>query len=311
MKNVPIGVEGRWAADLATFDSSLLARGMAEKTRRAYGVDLQQLADWAARHELGPREVDPRTLRRFAGVLSERGMSRSTIARKLASIRSFFRHLVERGALAANPADLVATPKRDSYLPRVLRADEVGALLDAIPGSTPLELRDRAMFELAYAAGLRAEEIVNLDVPDVDPDGEELRVSGKGGKTRIVPAGEPAWRAVEAYLSRGRAQLAAEDGAGPGGRTEPALFLSRRGRRLSTSDVRRRLRVSVGRAATGSGVSPHTLRHSFATHLLEGGADLRAIQELLGHASISTTQTYTRIESARLRKAYSRAHPRA
>src|SRR3954470_17084230 len=311
MKNEPIGSEGRWGADLATFDAALRARGMAEKTRRAYGADLQQLADWAVRQDLGPRAVDPRMLRRFAGVLSERGMSRSTIARKLASIRSFYRHLVERGSLEANPADLVATPKKDQYLPRVLRADEVGVLLESIPGSTPLELRDRAMFELAYAAGLRAEEIVNLDVGDVDPDGEELRVSGKGGKTRIVPAGEPAWRAIDAYLSRARSQLAAQGGAGPGGRTEAALFLSRRGRRLSTSDVRRRLRVSTSRAATGAGVSPHTLRHSFATHLLEGGADLRAIQELLGHASISTTQTYTRIESGRLRKAYSRAHPRA
>jgi site-specific recombinase XerD len=311
MKKEPIGGEGRWAADLATFDAALRARGMAEKTRRAYGADLQQLAHWAGRQGLTPRAVDPRTLRRFAGVLSERGMSRSTIARKLASIRSFYRHLVERGSLEANPADLVATPKKDSYLPRVLRADEVGALLESIPGSTPLELRDRAMFELAYAAGLRAEEIVNLDVGDVDPDGEELRVSGKGGKTRIVPAGEPAWRAIDAYLSRGRSRLAAADGAGPGGRTEAALFLSRRGRRLSTSDVRRRLRLSTRRTATGAGVSPHTLRHSFATHLLEGGADLRAIQELLGHASISTTQTYTRIESGRLRKAYSRAHPRA
>src|SRR5204863_5658891 len=135
----------------------------------------------------------PRTLRPFAAVLSDRAMSRSTIARKLASIRSFYRPLVERGELEASPADLVATPKRDSYLPRVLRADEVTALLDAIPASEPLEQRDRAMFELAYAAGLRAEEIVNLDVGDVDPDGEELRVTGKGGKTRVVPAGEPAW----------------------------------------------------------------------------------------------------------------------
>src|SRR5919202_1613355 len=188
MKNTATGAEGRWGGDLATFDASLRARGMAEKTRRAYGVDLQQLADWAGRQELGPRALDHRALRRFAGVLSGRGMSRSKIARKLASIRSFYRHLVERGALDANPADLVATPKRDSYLPRVLRADEVGALPDSIPGSTPLELRDRAMFELAYAAGLRAEEIVSLDVGDVDPDGEELRVGGKGGKTRIVPA---------------------------------------------------------------------------------------------------------------------------
>jgi site-specific recombinase XerD len=311
MKNTAIDGQGRWARDLGTFDAALRARGMAEKTRRAYGADVQQLADWAGRQEIDPREVDPRTLRRFAGVLSERRMSRSTIARKLASIRSFYRHLVERGELGASPADLVATPKRDSYLPRVLRADEVTALLDTIPASEPLEQRDRAMFELAYAAGLRAEEIVNLDVGDVDPDGEELRVTGKGGKTRVVPAGEPAWRAIDDYLARARPRLAAADGAGPGGRTEQALFLSRRGRRLSTSDIRRRLQLSTRRAATGAGVSPHTLRHSFATHLLEGGADLRVIQELLGHASISTTQTYTRIESGRLRKAYSRAHPRA
>jgi site-specific recombinase XerD len=301
-----------WARDLATFDASLLARGMAEKTRRAYGVDLQQLADWAGRQDIDPRTIDHRVLRRFAGVLSERGMSRSTIARKLASIRGFYRHLVERGALEANPAELVATPKRDSYLPRVLRVDEVGALLESMPaGDDPLQLRDRAMFELAYAAGLRAEELVNLDVPDVDPDAEELRVSGKGGRTRIVPAGEPAWRAIDGYLARGRPSLASQDGGGPGGRVEQALFLSRRGRRLSTSDVRRRLALSTRRAAAGAGVSPHTLRHSFATHLLEGGADLRSIQELLGHASISTTQTYTRIESGRLRKAYSKAHPRA
>jgi integrase/recombinase XerC/integrase/recombinase XerD len=311
MKNTAIDAQGRWTAALGTFDAALLRRGMAEKTRRAYGADLQQLADWVAPQALAPGAVDPRTLRRFAGVLSERGMSRSTIARKLASVRSFYRHLVERGELEANPADLVATPKRDSYLPRVLRADEVGALLDAIPSSEPLEARDRAMFELAYAAGLRAEEIVNLDVGDVDPDGEELRVSGKGGKTRVVPAGEPAWRALEAYLAVARPKLAAAHGAGPGGRVEAALFLSRSGRRLSTSDIRRRLRRSTQRAAAGAGVSPHTLRHSFATHLLEGGADLRAIQELLGHSSISTTQTYTRIESGRLRKAYSRAHPRA
>src|SRR5437588_1422489 len=315
MKNTPTAGQGKrpsgWARELATFDAALRARAMAETTRRAYGVDLQQLADWAARHGVDAASVDARTRRGFAGVLSERGLSRSTIARKLASIRSFYRHLVERGELGANPADLVATPKRDSYLPRVLRADEVAALLDSMPGSGPLELRDRAMFELAYAAGLRAEEIVNLDVVDVDPDGEELRVSGKGGRTRIVPAGEPAWRAIDAYLTQGRPRLAAEEGGGPNGRVEAALFLSRRGRRLSTSDVRRRLRLSTRRAATGAGVSPHTLRHSFATHLLEGGADLRTIQELLGHASISTTQTYTRVESGRLRRVYAKAHPRA
>src|SRR5436305_2843964 len=271
MKNTPTPTQIRWGQDLRSFDGALRARGMAERTRRAYALDLGQLADWSHRHDLGPRDLEPRTLRRFAGVLSERGMSRSTIARKLASIRSFCRNLLERGEIDASPADLVATPKRDQYLPRVLRPDEVAGLLDSIPTGDPLELRDRAMFELAYAAGLRAEEVVNLDVTDVDPDGEELRVSGKGGRTRIVPAGEPAWRAIDAYLERARPRLAAAEGGGPGGRAEAALFLSRRGRRLSTSDVRRRLAVRVRRMAAGAGVSPHTLRHSFATHLLEGG----------------------------------------
>ena len=147
---------------------------------------------------------------------------------------------------------------------------------------------------------------MNLDLESVDPDGEELRVDGKGGRTRVVPAGEPAWLAIEAYLSRARPALASAEGA-----KESALFLSKSGRRLSTSDVRRRLGIQVRAAALQGGVSPHTLRHSFATHLLEGGADLRAIQELLGHASISTTQTYTRVESKRLKRAYALAHPRA
>ena len=278
---------------------------MAHKTRRAYGVDLQQLAEWASAQDLNPGDIDHRTLRRFAGVLSERGNSKSTVARKLAAIRAFYRHLVERGELEGSPADLVSSPKRDQYLPRVLRPDEVAAVLDSIPQSEPLQVRDRAMFELAYAAGLRAEEIVNLDVEDVDPDGEELRVTGKGGRTRVVPAGEPAWRAIERYVDRARPRLARR--AAP----DAALFLSKSGRRLHTSDVRRRLALYARRIADGAGVSPHTLRHSFATHLLEGGADLRTIQELLGHASVSTTQTYTRIESKRLRRVYAEAHPRA
>jgi integrase/recombinase XerC/integrase/recombinase XerD len=160
-------------------------------------------------------------------------------------------------------------------------------------------MRDRAMFELAYAAGLRAEELTALDVSSADADGEQVRVEGKGGKTRVVPVGEHAWRALDRYLTRGRSALDCGD--------SEALFLSKSGRRLSTSDVRRRLKLQARRV----GVSPHTLRHSFATHLLEGGADLRTIQELLGHASISTTQTYTRVESKRLRMAYARSHPRA
>src|SRR3954465_15864784 len=308
MKKTPISPEASWRAQLASFDAPMPSRDMAEKTRRAYGADIEQLAEWATRQGLAPADTTPRILRRVAGVLSERGLSKTSVARKIASTRAFYRHLVERGELQANPADLVATPKKDSYLPRVLKPGEVADVLDRIPARSPLELRDRAIFELAYGAGLRAEELVDLDTSDLEPDAEELRVTGKGSKTRVVPAGEPAWRALETYLDRARSALAK---ASETERAEPALFLSKSGRRLSTSDVRRRLRLSTGRAGTGPGVSPHTLRHSFATHLLEGGADLRSIQELLGHASISTTQTYTRIESSRLRKAYSKAHPRA
>src|SRR3954447_21288902 len=290
MKNLSTTHEAMWGAHLRTFDSHLKARGMAEKTRTAYGTDVAQLAEWAAAQGFDPFTLTPRVLRRYAGVMSDRGLTKSSVARKIASVRAFYRHLVQRGLLEANPADLVATPKKDQYLPRVLKSTEAAGVLDAIPAGTPLELRDRALFEVAYGCGLRAEELVNLDVTDLDPDAEEMRVTGKGSKTRIVPAGEPAWKALELYLDRARPKLAANGAATA--RAEPALFLSKTGRRLSTSDVRRRLRHAGG----GPGVTPHTLRHSFATHLLEGGADLRAIQELLGHASISTTQTYTRIE---------------
>ncbi len=292
-----------WGRALSRFDEHLRRQGMAEKTRRAYGIDLGQLAEWATAQDRDPTELDHRALRRFAGVLSERGASKSTVGRKLAAIRSFYRALLRDGDIEASPADLVASPKPDSELPVVLKPGGAVDLLESMPASTPLELRDRAMFELAYSAGLRAEELVNLDLRSLDPDAEELRVEGKGGRTRIVPAGEPAWRAIRAWLDRGRPDLA-DAGEGP-------LFVSKTGRRLSTSDVRRRLRAAVRRAAVQSSLSPHTLRHSFATHLLEGGADLRAIQELLGHASISTTQTYTRVESGRLKVAYARAHPRA
>lgn len=306
MKKPDTDLEASWRDALAAFHRAMLAGGMAERTRQAYGTDLGQLAAWAVRCELTPEQLGPRELRRFAGVLSERGNSKSSVARKLAAIRAFYRELVRRGAIEASPGDLVASPKRERTLPRVLKPGEVAAVLDSIPQGTPLELRDRALFELAYGAGLRAQELVNLDVTALDPDAEELRVEGKGGKTRIVPAGEPTWRALDRYLERGRPLLAREAAA-----PSPALFLSKSGRRLSTSDVRRRLAVWTRRAALAAGVSPHTLRHSFATHLLEGGADLRAIQELLGHASISTTQTYTRVESSRLRRTYALAHPRA
>ena len=305
-QNTDIELQPRWVAALETWERWLVARSAAPKTRRAYLADLTQLAEWAGAHDLAPEDVDHKRLRLFAGVLSERGASKATIARKLASARSFYRHLVDRGELEASPADLVASPKRDQYLPRVLKEDDVAALLDSIPASTPLELRDRAIFEMAYATGLRAEELTTLDMGDADFDAEELRVHGKGGKERVVPIGEQAWRTLNSYLERGRPLLAREGETG-----ERAIFLSKSGRRLGTADLRRRLRAWAQRAGIPPGATPHTLRHSFATHLLEGGADLRTIQELLGHSTISTTQTYTRVESRRLRKVYARAHPRA
>jgi site-specific recombinase XerD len=297
-----------WGDALRRFDRELRRRGAAERTRRAYGTDVGELATWAIAQSMGPADVDYRTLRRWAARLSDRGSAPSTTARKLASVRSFFRTLVEHGELGSNPADLLPAPKQPQPLPRTLKPDDVASLLDSIPASTPLELRDRALFELAYACGLRAEELVDLDVGSIDFDDEQVRVEGKGGKTRFVPAGEQALEAIGRWLERGRPGLAGTLGAP---REDGPLFLSKSGRRLSTSDVRRRLRTWARHAASQGAVHPHALRHSFATHLLDGGADLRAIQELLGHSSISTTQVYTRVESARLRAAYARSHPRA
>ncbi len=309
MKNEAIPTEGSsaeaaWGEALRRFDRELQRRGAAERTRHAYGADAGELGAWASAQGLRPEDVGYPILRRYAARLSSTGVAPRTLARKLASARAFFRVLVEHGELRANPAELMASPKLPDRLPPTIKASDVSKLLDRIPTTTPLELRDRALFEVAYGCGLRAEELVNLDLASVEFDAEQLRVLGKGSKTRYVPAGEPALRAVARYLERGRAAL-------KGAADEPALFLSKSGRRLSTSDVRRRLRVWARHAMAQGAVHPHALRHSYATHLLEGGADLRAIQELLGHSSISTTQVYTRVESARLRAAYERSHPRA
>jgi site-specific recombinase XerD len=290
----------QWPAALELLQEDLRRRDAAERTRRAYAVDLEQFARWAQTRGKSPADVDVRDVRRYVARLSEAGAAPASTARKLAAIRGLFSSQREHGLIAGSPADLVATPRQPSRLPRVLKASEVARLLDGVPATGPLELRDRALFELAYACGLRAEELVSLGLDDVDWDGEQLRVEGKGRKTRYVPVGELALAALREYCDRGRSALA----GGP-------LFLSKSGRRLSTSDVRRRLRKWTARAGVAGGASPHTLRHSFATHLLDGGADLRSIQELLGHSSVSTTQVYTRVESARLKSAYARSHPRA
>jgi integrase/recombinase XerC/integrase/recombinase XerD len=307
-----------WGEAIALLGEDLHRRDAAARTRRAYAADVGQFARWAIARGIAPQEVGPKDVRRYVAHLSERSPSRaqlapSTSARKLAALRALFSSQREHGRISHNPADLVSTPRRGSHLPRVLSAREAARLLDGIgpdaarPSAGALELRDRAMFELAYSCGLRAEEIVSLRCMDVGYDEEQLRVEGKGRKTRFVPVGEPAMAAVTVYVERARPGLVST--ARPA--STDALFLSKTGRTLGTGDVRRRLRTWTARVGVGEGSSPHALRHSFATHLLDGGADLRSIQELLGHASVSSTQIYTRVESARLRSAYARSHPRA
>jgi site-specific recombinase XerD len=298
-------ISSGWERALEAFAQELETRGTSPNTLRAYRADLRELAGWATARHCEPGDLAYRDLRAYAAALSERGLAKASIARKLAAARGFHDHLVRIGRADQNPADLLPTPRSHKRLPRVLRPDEVVRLIDRIPARTPLEHRDRALFDVTYSCGLRAAEVVDLDVGHIDFETELLRATGKGRKTRIVPIGEPAQRSVRRYLEVARPVLVASHD------DEPALFLSVRGRRLSQSDVRRRLDKWVREAAVAGSVSPHTLRHSFATHLLEGGADLRSIQELLGHSSVSTTQVYTRVEPTRLRREYARAHPRA
>jgi integrase/recombinase XerC/integrase/recombinase XerD len=286
-------------------DGDLVRRGASDKTRRAYGTDAEQFAAWAHTQTLAPVEITPRLLRGYIARLSESGTAPSTSARKLAALRALFASQRDHGQCADNPAELVSTPKRAQTLPQVMKAADVVALLGAIPTDGVIELRDRAIFELAYACGLRAAELAGITLDGVELDAEQVRVDGKGSKTRFVPVGEIALEHVRGYLERSRPILAAR------GPDAGVLFLSKSGRPLYTSDVRRRLTVWLRRANLAPTFSPHALRHSFATHLLDGGADLRAIQELLGHSSVSSTQVYTRVESARLSSAYSRSHPRA
>ena len=289
------------------FDADLRRRGAAEHTRRAYGVDLGQLARWAAAQGSSPPSVDPATLRRYAA-RAVRARRRRRPPSRASSRRCarFFRALREHGALAPEPGRPDAGAQAPAQPAARAQPDEVAALLDRIPAPTPLELRDRALFELAYACGLRAEELVDARRRRRSTSTPRSCASrARASKTRFVPVGR-AGAARARALPRARPARRSSNGD-----DEPALFLSKSGRRLSTSDVRRRLRAWTRHAAVQGGVSPHALRHSFATHLLEGGADLRAIQELLGHASISTTQIYTRVESARLKTAYATSHPRA
>ena len=294
----------------AAFLRDLEVRGASVATRRSYSSDLDQLLEWLVGRGLTVDDLERRSVRAYSADLGRRGYAPATLSRKLSTLRGFSRFLTERGVLGADPTRLLPGPRRRRRLPRVLTVVEVEALLAAADGSEPLALRDRLMFELLYGCGLRSQEVVGLELRDVKAGQAQLIVHGKGGKTRIVPMGEEAAAALRRYLERGRGLLAVnrEGDVGPGARGR--LLLSRSGRPLLTSDIRR-LVVKYSRLAGIDAASPHMLRHAYATHMLERGADLRTIQELLGHASVSTTQVYTHVSGAHLRRTYDLHHPRA
>jgi integrase/recombinase XerC len=280
-----------------------LERSLSPHTVRAYGQDLRQFKAFA-RAELGhaaaPRDVDHLLLRAFLAHLHRARTEKSSVGRKLSALRTFFAYLCREGVMATNPARALVSPRRDRRVPGFLGESDMESLLD-LPGEGPAVARDRSILELLYATGLRCAELVGLDVDDLDLPGRTLRVLGKGRKERIVPFGKPASRALDAYL-RDRLELRPKTGA---------LYLNRRGGRLTDRYVRKLVARRVRSVALAKKVSPHTFRHSFATHLLQRGADLRAIQELLGHASLSTTQRYTHVTTQQLLHIYKTTHPRA
>jgi integrase/recombinase XerC len=299
--------------DVATVADRWLRAARAERdlsphTLAAYRRDAAQLAEWLRRGRIEDlADLDRRVLRRYVSYLTERGYARRSIVRKVSAVRSMLEWAVARGLLPANPARDLSTPKLDRPLPKALKASEAAALCALPPDDGPAGVRDRAMLELLYGSGLRVGELCALDLEDVDLREGAVRVLGKGRKERRVPVSGPATWALRTYLSAARAELLAVREIVP----EPnALFINARGGRLSSRSVRailaRYLRAE-GRAAVG----PHALRHSFATHLLDNGADLRAVQELLGHESLATTQIYTHVSTERLRAVYEQSHPRA
>jgi integrase/recombinase XerC len=313
-----------------------LNRNASAHTVRAYESDLTQFIGYAAaqadlkKRDLQPSQLDREALRGFLGQLHKQGLSRATAARKLAAVRTFLRYLRREEVIEDDPGGLIATPKRDIRMPAHLSEAEMTALLDAPAGDTPLSRRDRAILELFYASGLRLSELTGLDVEDLNLSAKMVRVLGKGGKERIVPFNGSTARAFKAYLSdremlvSGTAKAASymksvtakaapyvKSDLDRRRRRRDPLFVNYRGGRLTVRSVDRLVRRYVAASSARTGISPHALRHSFATHLLQRGADLRAIQELLGHASLSSTQRYTHVNAAQLLEVYRRSHPRA
>lgn len=282
-----------------------LERHLSPHTVSAYRGDLQGLAEFTERGGSDLTGVSRTMLRRWLAHLATRGYARSSIARKAASVRAFYRFAARRGLVDANPGSMLERPKVGVRLPPVLKVGEAAALVEAPGGDDPWAARDRAVLELLYASGLRVSELCGLDLDDLDLDRGRVRVLGKGSREREVPVGEAAVDALRSYLRDARGRMVPERGQGA------ALFYNRRSRRLGPRDVRAMVEQYRRDVLTGRRVSPHTLRHSFATHLMEGGADIRTVQELLGHASLDTTQRYTHVSRGRLFGAYRRSHPRA
>ena len=283
-------------------------RRVSTQTLRAYASDLAQfravLADRHGARLPGPETIDPMAIRGFVARLHREGLAKSSIARKLSAVRSFLRYAVRSGEIDKSPADGIPTPKQAKLLPKNLTVDEVFTLLDAIAGDDVAARRDKALLEFLYATGLRVGELAALDLDDVDLAGGLVRALGKGNKERIVPFGRKAQTSLLAWLSASEPLRRSRGDAN-------ALFLNLRGTRLTDRSVRRILDRRMKEAAIAAHISPHALRHTFATHMLGAGADLRAIQELLGHASLSTTQRYTHVGVEALMAVYDKAHPRA
>lgn len=284
-------------------------RDLSTNTLAAYRTDLSQFAGWAKRSgQKSITDVERRLLRRYVAFLGERGLSRRSIVRKVSAIRSLLRWTALHGWSPAHVGDDIVVPKLDQPLPKVMRAPDAALLCESPPSDDPIGARDRAIVELLYGSGLRVAELCGLDVDDADLRRAIVRVTGKGRKDRQVPMSRPTCRAIETYLGSARAQLMRKgnDRSGDGA----ALFLNSRGGRLGPRSVR----ALIAKYTSAEGMthaSPHTLRHSYATHLLDGGADLRAVQELLGHESLATTQIYTHVSTERLRAVYEQSHPRA
>jgi len=277
-------------------------RRMSPNTERNYRRDIGALCRYLEREELsGWQDIDSYHIRAFASWCHRRGLAPRSIQRRMSALRGFFRFLLREGRVESNPAADVPSPKLPKRLPKTLDVDQIARLLE-ISGDSPLELRDRAIMELFYSSGMRLAELVGLRITDLDLAEGTVRVVGKGSKTRILPVGSKATEAIAAWL-RARSEMPGHD--------LDALFLSRRGRPLSPRAVQTRLREWSRRIGMATGVNPHLLRHSFATHLLESSGDLRSVQELLGHADISTTQIYTHLDFQHLARIYDKSHPRA